>query len=50
MWFAYVENSIAWYDFDIDLVKKLISKNKRGEKTLPLEDLKQPETSSQALI
>ncbi|MCF2220600.1 hypothetical protein H9Q08_15025 [Chryseobacterium sp. PS-8] len=44
MWFAYVENSIAWYDFDIDLVKKLISKNKRGEKTLPLEDLKQPET------
>ncbi|UOU99188.1 hypothetical protein MUU74_04330 [Chryseobacterium daecheongense] len=45
MWFAYVENSIAWYDFDIDLVKKLISKNKRGEKTLPLEDLKQPETS-----
>lgn len=45
MWFAYVENSIAWYDFDIDLVKKLIAKNKRGEKTLPLEDLKQPETS-----
>ena len=45
MWFAYVENSIAWYDFDIDLVKKLISKNKRGEKTLPLEDLKEPETS-----
>ena len=44
MWFAYVENSIAWYDFDIDLVKKLIAKNKRGEKTLPLEDLKQPET------
>ena len=43
MWFAYVENSIAWYDFDIDLVKKLISKNKRGEKTLPLEELKQPD-------
>jgi cell fate regulator YaaT (PSP1 superfamily) len=21
MWFAYVENSMAWYDFDIDLVK-----------------------------
>lgn len=49
MWFAYVENSIAWYDFDIELVKKLISKNKRGEKTLPLEDLKQPETSSQSI-
>ncbi|SIQ96933.1 stage 0 sporulation family protein [Chryseobacterium sp. RU33C] len=46
MWFAYVDSSIAWYDFDIDLVKKLISKNKRGEKTLPLEDLKQPETST----
>ncbi|MCJ7934171.1 MAG: hypothetical protein MUW56_11175 [Chryseobacterium sp.] len=49
MWFAYVENSIAWYDFDIDLVKKLISKNKRGEKTLPLEDLKQPEPSLQTI-
>ncbi|MDR6921158.1 MULTISPECIES: regulatory iron-sulfur-containing complex subunit RicT [Chryseobacterium] len=49
MWFAYVENSIAWYDFDIDLVKKLISKNKRGEKTLPLEDLKQPDTSMQTI-
>lgn len=49
MWFAYVENSIAWYDFDIDLVKKLISKNKRGEKILPLEELKQPETSSQSI-
>ncbi|PWN64545.1 PSP1 domain-containing protein [Chryseobacterium oncorhynchi] len=49
MWFAYVDHSIAWYDFDIDLVKKLISKNKRGEKTLPLEDLKQPETSVQTI-
>lgn len=49
MWFAYVDNSIAWYDFDIDLVKKLISKNKRGERTLPLEDLKQPETSIQSI-
>ena len=47
MWFAYVDSSIAWYDFDIDLVKKLISKNKRGEKILPLEDLKQPEASAQ---
>ncbi|WEK68953.1 MAG: regulatory iron-sulfur-containing complex subunit RicT [Candidatus Chryseobacterium colombiense] len=49
MWFAYVENSMAWYDFDIDLVKKLISKNKRGEKTLPLEDLKEPETSIKSI-
>lgn len=49
MWFAYVDSSIAWYDFDIDLVKKLISKNKRGEKILPLEDLKQPETSNHTI-
>lgn len=40
MWFAYVDNSIAWYDIDILEVKKLISINKRGEKIMPLEDLK----------
>lgn len=39
MWFAYVENSIAWYDLDIDLVKKLIQQNAKGEKIKPLEDL-----------
>ena len=50
MWFAYVDSSMAWYDFDIDLVKKLIAQNKRGEKILPLEDLKQPEESSFASI
>ncbi|WP_419869199.1 PSP1 domain-containing protein [Chryseobacterium sp. CT-SW4] len=49
MWFAYVENSIAWYDFDIDLVKKLIYKNKKGEKALPLEELKQPEISVKSI-
>ena len=43
MWFAYVDNSMAWYDFDIDLVKKMIGKNKKGEKIEPLEDLKQPD-------
>ncbi|SHL39679.1 PSP1 domain-containing protein [Chryseobacterium polytrichastri] len=43
MWFAYMDSSIAWYDFDIDLVKELIAKNKKGERTLPLEDLKQPD-------
>ncbi|AZA52880.1 stage 0 sporulation family protein [Chryseobacterium sp. G0201] len=43
MWFAYVDSSMAWYDFDIDLVKKLIAQNKKGERTLPLEDLKQPD-------
>lgn len=40
MWFAYVENSIAWYDLDVKEVKKMISINKKGEKTLPLEDYK----------
>lgn len=49
MWFAYVDSSMAWYDFDIELVKKLISKNKRGEKILPLEDLKQPESPIQTI-
>lgn len=43
MWFAYVDSSMAWYDFDIDLIKKLIAKNKCGEKTPPLEELKQPD-------
>jgi len=43
MWFAYVDSSMAWYDFDIDVIKKLIAKNKRGEKTPPLEELKQPD-------
>lgn len=45
MWFAYVDKSMAWYDFDVALVKKLIAQNKNGEKTLPLEDLKEPDTN-----
>jgi hypothetical protein len=45
MWFAYVDKSMAWYDFDVTLVKKLIAQNKNGEKTLPLEDLKEPDTN-----
>lgn len=49
MWFAYVDHSMAWYDFDIDLIKKLIAQNKRGEKTLPLEDLKQPDIPLQSI-
>jgi hypothetical protein len=40
MWFAYVENSMAWYDLDIAEVKKLIAINKKGEKAPALEDLK----------
>ncbi|MCW3167654.1 regulatory iron-sulfur-containing complex subunit RicT [Chryseobacterium sp. 09-1422] len=43
MWFAYVDSSMAWYDFDIDLVKKLIAQNKKGERILPLEELKVPD-------
>jgi hypothetical protein len=49
MWFAYVDSSMAWYDFDIDLVKKLIAKNKKGERVPPLEDLKQPEAPLQTI-
>jgi cell fate regulator YaaT (PSP1 superfamily) len=49
MWFAYVDSSMAWYDFDIDLVKKLIAKNKKGERTPPLEDLKQPDIPAQTI-
>ncbi|KMQ71371.1 PSP1 domain-containing protein [Chryseobacterium koreense] len=40
MWFAYVDHSMAWYDLEVQEVKKLIAQNKRGEKTPPLEDLK----------
>ncbi|ASK31387.1 hypothetical protein CEY12_15295 [Chryseobacterium sp. T16E-39] len=49
MWFAYVDSSVAWYDFDIDLVKQFISKNKRGERIQPLEDLKQPDIPLQSI-
>ena len=40
MWFAYVENSMAWYDIDIYEVQKMIAINKKGEKSQALEDLK----------
>ena len=30
MWFAYVENSMTWYDLDINKVKKELSNNKKG--------------------
>ncbi|WP_143882892.1 PSP1 domain-containing protein [Chryseobacterium binzhouense] len=49
MWFAYVDSSMAWYDFDVALVKKMIAKNKKGEKTLPLEELKQPDFAVQTV-
>ncbi|MGC4128967.1 MAG: regulatory iron-sulfur-containing complex subunit RicT [Bergeyella sp.] len=44
MWFAYVDNSMAWYDIDALIVKDLIRKNSRGEKTPPLEDLVEKNT------
>ena len=40
MWFAYVENSMAWYDIDIFEVQKMIAINKKGEKSKALEDVK----------
>lgn len=40
MWFAYADHSMAWYDLDVDDVKKMIAKNKKGEKAQPLEDVK----------
>ena len=38
MWFAYVESSVAWYDIDIQSVKKSMALNSKGEKCLPLEE------------
>ncbi len=40
MWFAYVDQSMSWYDMDVKDVKKLIALNKKGEKAPPLEDFK----------
>ncbi len=40
MWFAYVDKSMAWYDLDIEDVKKMVSQNKKGEKAKPLEEMK----------
>lgn len=43
MWFAYVDNSMTWYDIDTQEVKRLIALNKNGQKTPSLEDLKIPD-------
>lgn len=40
MWFAYVERSMAWFDLEVDDVKKMVAINKKGEKSPPLEDFK----------
>ncbi|ROI07914.1 hypothetical protein EGI11_09600 [Chryseobacterium sp. H3056] len=40
MWFAYVDQSMSWYDLEVQDVKKLLAQNKKGEKAPPLEELK----------
>ena len=40
MWFAYMDNSMAWYDLDVSEVKRLISFNKKNQKAPALEELK----------
>ncbi|AZI67021.1 hypothetical protein EIB71_04755 [Kaistella daneshvariae] len=40
MWFAYVDQSMSWYDLDVQDVKKLLAQNKKGEKAPALEELK----------
>ena len=40
MWFAYVDNSMAWYDLDVAEVKKMMKINSKGQKSIPLEELK----------
>lgn len=46
MWFAYVENSIAWYDIDIATISKELSNNKKGIKSPTLEELSGAEVST----
>lgn len=46
MWFAYVDNSMLWYDLSIKEVKELIAINKKGNKTLPLEEYKSQDLPS----
>jgi len=38
MWFAYEENSMRWFDLNIEDVKSFIQENKKGKKIMPLED------------
>ncbi len=39
MWFAYMENSMTWYDIDISKVSKELSNNRKGIQSPPLEEL-----------
>ncbi|MGV4414743.1 PSP1 domain-containing protein [Chryseobacterium sp. T1] len=43
MWFAYVDNSMAWYDLDTKDVKTFIKLNKEGKPSPALEDVKVPD-------
>jgi len=49
MSFAYVENSINWYDLDVQTVKNLININKKGEKTPSLEDYNRVDVVQQSV-
>ena len=40
MWFAHVDNSMVWYDLDVIEVKKMMKINSKGQKSIPLEELK----------
>ena len=44
MWFAYMDNSISWYDLDAKDVRQQLANNKKGIKAPPLEDLVKHET------
>ena len=37
MWFSYKNESIDWYEINIDNVKKLVSMNEKGESVSNLE-------------
>lgn len=40
MWFAYADKSIAWYDIDIEEVKKALAMNAEQKKCLSLEEMR----------
>ena len=43
MWFAYVDQSMSWYDLDVADVKRMIALNKKGEKAPALEEVRVPD-------
>ena len=38
MWFSYKNESIDWYEINVNNVKKLISMNEKGERVSSLEE------------